>query len=71
MASIETIAPERPVLDPEEKRVVSWRHATLLAEGYEPRYAFAFALRREVDLHLAVRLRRAGCPSATAARILL
>jgi hypothetical protein len=51
--------------------VFSWRHAALLAAGYETRIAFKLALRPEVDLHQAVRLRRVGCPSGTAARILL
>jgi len=71
MASIETINNELEALQPDEERVFSWRHATLLAAGYEPRHAFKLALRPDVDLHLAVRLHRDGCPPETAARILL
>jgi hypothetical protein len=71
MASITTINDELAALETEDERVFSWRHATLLAEGYDPRYAFKLALRPEVDLHLAVRLSRAGCPPETATRILL
>ena len=71
MYAIESITDELAGLATEEERVFSWRHASLLAAGYEHRLAFKLALRPEVDLHLAVRLRRAGCPPDLAARILL
>jgi hypothetical protein len=71
MSAIESITDELAGLATEEERVFSWRHASLLAAGYEHRLAFKLALRPEVDLHLAVRLRRAGCPPDLAARILL
>lgn len=71
MSAIDTITDELAGLETEEERVFSWRHASLLAAGYEHRLAFKLALRREVDLHLAVRLRRTGCPPGIAARILL
>jgi hypothetical protein len=71
MPAIDTITDELASLQTEGERVFSWRHASLLAVGYDPRLAFKLALRHEVDLHLAVRLRRAGCPPETAARILL
>jgi hypothetical protein len=71
MSPIDTITDELDGLASEEERVFSWRHATLLAEGYDRRVAFKLALRPEVDLHQAVQLRRRGCPSLTAARILL
>jgi hypothetical protein len=71
MSAIETISDELAGLETEQERVFSWRHASLLAAGYEHRLAFKLALRPQVDLHLAVRLRRAGCPPETAARILL
>jgi hypothetical protein len=71
MPAIDTITDELTALETEKERVFSWRHASLLAAGYQHRLAFKLALRPEVDLHLAVRLRRAGCPPATAARILL
>jgi hypothetical protein len=71
MAPIDTITDELAGLATEEERVFSWRHASLLAAGYEHRLAFKLALRSEVDLHLAIRLRQTGCPPETAARILL
>ena len=71
MSAIESITDELAGLATEEERVFSWRHASLLAAGYEHRLAFKLALRPEVDLHLAVRLPEAGCPPDLAARILL
>ena len=71
MSAIDSITDELAGLATEEERVFSWRHASLLAAGYEHRLAFKLALRPEVDLHLAVRLRQKGCPPDLAARILL
>ena len=71
MSAIESITDELAGLATEEERVFSWRHSSLRAAGYEHRLAFKLALRPEVDLHLAVRLREAGCPPDLAARILL
>jgi hypothetical protein len=71
MSAIDSITDELAGLETEEERIFSWRHASLLAAGYEHRLAFKLALRPEVDLHLAVRLRRNGCPPDLAARILL
>jgi hypothetical protein len=71
MAALDTITHELNGLETEEERVFSWRQESLLAAGYDLRHALKLALRPEVDLHLAVRLRRAGCPQETAARILL
>jgi hypothetical protein len=71
MAALDTITHELDRLETEEERVFSWRHASLLAAGWEPRLAFKLALNRAVDLHLATRLRRLGCPPETALRILL
>ncbi|MGH3022454.1 MAG: hypothetical protein ACRDNI_02250 [Gaiellaceae bacterium] len=71
MPAIDTISDELAELATEGERVFSWRHASLLAAGYDHRLAFKLALRLDVDLHLAVRLRRAGCPPDTAALILL
>lgn len=71
MDAIDLITDELAGLETEEERLFSWRHASLLAVGYEHRLAFKLALRPEVDLHLAVRLRRTGCPPEIAARILL
>ena len=71
MSAIDSITNELTGLATEEERVFSWWHASLLAAGYEHRLAFKLALRPEVDLHLAVRLRQKGCLPALAARILL
>jgi hypothetical protein len=71
MHATHTITSQLDGLGTEDERVFSWRHASLLAAGYDHRLAFKLALRRDVDLHLALRLRERGCPSETAARILL
>jgi len=71
MAALDTITHELNGLETEEERVFSWRQESLLAAGYDLRHALKLALRPEVDLHLAGRLPRAGCPQETAARILL
>jgi hypothetical protein len=69
--AIDAIAHELDALETEEERVLSWRLASLQAAGYDGRLSLKLALRSDVDLHLAVRLGRAGCPAETAARILL
>ncbi|MGH3021242.1 MAG: hypothetical protein ACRDNR_13975 [Gaiellaceae bacterium] len=71
MQAIDAITEELAGLETEEERVFSWRHASVMAAGYDGRLAFKLALRGDVDLHLAVRLRQNGCPPRTAARILL
>jgi hypothetical protein len=71
MSTVETISNELSAVATEGERIFSWRHASLLAVGYQPRLAFKLALRSEIDLHQAVELVRHGCPPATAARILL
>jgi hypothetical protein len=71
MAAINEITNELTSLETEDERVFSWRHASLLAAGFDHRLAFKLALRPNVDLHLAVRLLREGCPPETAGRILL
>jgi hypothetical protein len=71
MAAIDSITHELAALETEEERVFSWRHASLLGAGYDHRLALKLALRADVDLHLALRLQRDGCPLETAARILL
>jgi len=69
--AIDAIAHELDALETEEERVLSWRLTSLQAAGYDRRLSLKLALRADVDLHLAVRLGRAGCPPETAARILL
>jgi hypothetical protein len=70
MAAIEVEHAAREV-ETEQERVLSWRIAELKRAGYEERLAHKLALRRDVDLHVAVGLIRRGCPPETAARILL
>lgn len=48
-----------------------WRFDELLRAGYDIADAADVALRTDIDLHRAVRLVQRGCPSATAARIVL
>ena len=55
----------------EEHRVLGWRLEELERVGYDRLSAWEIAQRGDVDLHLAIELRRAGCPPATARRILL
>ena len=71
MSALDSITHELAALETEEERIFSWRHASLLAAGYDHRLALKVALRNDVDLHVALRLTRAGCPADTAARILL
>jgi hypothetical protein len=71
MDAINEITNELASVETEGERVFSWRHASLLAAGFDHRLAFKLALRPDVDLHLAVRLLRDGCPPETAGRILL
>jgi hypothetical protein len=55
----------------EELRVILWRTATLSRAGYDDDSALNLAVSSDVDLHLATRLLREGCPVETALRILL
>jgi hypothetical protein len=66
-----TTAQLEPKKVPEERCVALWRFGQLRQAGYGRRQASTLAQRRDVDLHLAVRLRRDGCPVDTALRILL
>lgn len=50
--------------------VLRWRFEQLLGAGYDAETAVALARRVEIDLHLAVRLLRNGCPLETAVSIL-
>jgi hypothetical protein len=50
---------------------VRWRFEELLDAGYDAATAAALARRVEIDLHLAVRLVRNGCPPDTAVSILI
>ncbi len=54
----------------EAERVFNWRREELERAGYARPAAEELADRFEVDLHVAVRLLRDGCPAAMALRIL-
>lgn len=56
---------------PEATQVLRWRLRTLLEAGYLYVDALQLAMAGDVDLHTAIRLMRAGCPSALGVRILL
>jgi hypothetical protein len=51
--------------------VVRWRFEELRRAGFETQDALIVAADTEIDLHLATRLLRRGCPPKTALRILL
>jgi hypothetical protein len=57
--------------DPEAERVFLWRKEELERAGYERPLARKLAESGYIDLHLATRLIRQGCPVDTALRILL
>jgi hypothetical protein len=50
--------------------VLRWRFERLVETGYDSVTASSIAKCVEIDLHLAVRLVRNGCPPETALRIL-
>ena len=56
---------------PGSDQVRRWRFDELLRAGYDIADAADVALRADIDLHRAVSLVQRGCPSATAARIVL
>ena len=55
----------------EHDSVRQWRLAELVRAGYDVTDALVLSGRRDVDLHTAKQLLQAGCPPATALRILL
>jgi hypothetical protein len=67
------VASEEAVLvdETEDERVIRWRMEQLANAGYSWACAMVIAANRDIDLHRAVDLATAGCPIATAMRILL
>lgn len=63
-------AAETEVRD-ETELVEAWRAEQLELAGYGAQAAAELALRRDVDLHLAVGLLSRGCPAELALKILL
>lgn len=55
----------------EHDPVRRWRLEELTRAGYPPSDALVLSGRADVDLHVAVKLLRDGCPVATALRILV
>jgi hypothetical protein len=68
MAANKTVAKRSDRQAPE---VLRWRLERLIDAGYPAATASSLAERVEIDLHLAIRLVRNGCPPATAVRILV
>jgi hypothetical protein len=66
-----TAAELHVVTETETERVEHWRAEELVRAGYEPSDAIALAGRHDIDLHLAVKLMRSGCPYETAIDILI
>lgn len=64
-----TTSYERP--PSEEDEIVRWRFDELVRAGYTWGSALQLAKHGDVDLHVAERLLRDGCPPGTALRILL
>jgi hypothetical protein len=54
-----------------EAAIELWRFEQLAGAGFPADAAMALAARRDIDLHAAVELALAGCPSRTALDILL
>jgi hypothetical protein len=55
----------------ERSAIVAWRFEVLLRAGYSWDCATRLAAAEDVDLHVAIQIADAGCPEATALRILL
>jgi hypothetical protein len=64
-------ATQLPGLAATEEDIVYWRLEQLLLAGYNSEQAYELAARREVDLHLALRLVRDGCAPELALAILV
>jgi hypothetical protein len=61
-------------LEAEDEELVGllrWRFRQLCHGGFPPEEAVLLAARLDIDVHDAVELLDRGCPTATAARILL
>jgi hypothetical protein len=56
---------------PDAERVLDWRFAELCRVGFTSDQAWRLASTPEVDIRAAERMLVAGCPPATAQRILL
>lgn len=61
---------QEEVIGFEDGPVFRWRLDRLEEAGYDPCSALELAGRHDIDLHVALDLRKQGCPADTAARIL-
>ncbi len=57
--------------DSELERIERWRSEALIRAGYTAEEAAEIAGRLDIDLHEAIDLVKAGCPSEIAVRILV
>jgi hypothetical protein len=64
-------ATELHIAETETEKVERWRAEALEKVGYDLVSATQLAARHDVDLHQAVELVEAGCPTELALRILL
>jgi len=64
-------ATELQIVESEAEKVERWRAEALEKVGYDLVSATQLAARHDVDLHQAVELVEAGCPTELALRILL
>jgi hypothetical protein len=61
----------QPLIDDEVELVLEWRLEQLERAGFRGQVVVDLAERRDIDLHEALGLVKAGCPPALAAKILL
>jgi hypothetical protein len=66
-----SVSPEVRQAQLDGLKVVKWRQNVLFEAGYNWEDAKAVGRKIDVDLHKAVELRRRGCDSLVARRILL
>lgn len=66
-----TVAELHALEVPQIDWVREWRLEALVRAGYDEEDAIEIAFHLEIDLHDATELVRRGCPSSTAALILL
>ena len=66
-----TVAELHALEEPQMDCVREWRLEELLRAGYALDDATEIAFHLDIDLHEAANLVRRGCPSGTAARIVL
>jgi hypothetical protein len=66
-----TVAELHALEEPQVDWVREWRLEELLRAGFDDEDAIEVAFHLDIDLHFAASLVLRGCPSSTAARIVL